>query len=119
MQQFIVDTHVHVWNFERAQYDWLKGDTSILNRSYHLEELEQERIKAGVNGGVLVQAANNPEDTTWMLEVAGQNEWIKGVVGWLPLMNPSATSKELTEKYSDQKYFKGIRHLVHDEPDSK
>ena len=36
MQQRIVDTHVHVWNFERAQYSWLNGDTSILNRNYHI-----------------------------------------------------------------------------------
>lgn len=115
----IVDTHVHIWNFERAEYLWLQGDTSILNRSYNIEELEQERMKAGVTDGVLVQAANNFEDTDWMLEVVGKTGWIKGVVGWLPLMNPGETAKALGEKYYNQKYFKGIRHLIHDEPDAK
>ena len=119
MQQNIVDTHVHIWNFEKAEYAWLKGDTTILNRSYSIEELEEERRKAGVTDGVLVQAANNFEDTDWMLEVAERNEWIKGVVGWLPLMNPQETAKALGEKYYNQKYFKGIRHLIHDEPDVK
>jgi L-fuconolactonase len=119
MLQRIVDTHVHVWNFDRAEYLWLKGDTSILNRSYPIEELESERKKAGVTDGVLVQAANNFEDTDWMLEVAENTEWIKGVVGWLPLMNPQETAKTLGEKYYNQKYFKGVRHLIHDEPDSK
>jgi L-fuconolactonase len=119
MLQRTVDTHVHVWNFERAEYLWLKGDTSILNRSYHVEELEEEREKAGVTGGVLVQAANNFEDTDWMLEVAEKNKWIKGVVGWLPLMHPQQTAKVLDENYYNQKYFKGVRHLIHDEPDSK
>jgi L-fuconolactonase len=117
--QRIVDTHIHVWNFERADYLWLKGDTSILNRTYHLEELEAERKRAGVTDGVLVQAANNFEDTDWMLEVAENNEWIKGVVGWLPLMHPAETAKALGEKYYAQKYFKGIRHLIHDEADPK
>jgi L-fuconolactonase len=119
MLQRIVDTHVHVWNFERAEYLWLKGNTSILSRSYHIEELEKERKKAGVTEGVLVQAANNFEDTDWMLEVAENADWIKGVVGWLPLMNPQETAKTLGEKYYNQKSFKGVRHLIHDEPDSK
>ena len=119
MQQRIVDTHVHVWNFERAQYAWLNGDTSILNRTYNIEELKEERLAAGVTDGVLVQAANNFEDTDWMLEVAEKKEWIKGVVGWLPLMDPLGTSKALNEKYGDQKYFKGIRHLIHDEADAR
>lgn len=119
MQQRIVDTHVHIWNFQRAEYAWLKGNTSILNRSYHLEELEEERKKAGVTDGVLIQAANNFEDTDWMLQVAEKKEWIKGVVGWLPLMNSKETAKALGERYYQQKYFKGVRHLIHDEPDVK
>lgn len=119
MLQRIVDTHVHVWNFKKAEYSWLKANTSILNRNYHVEELEEERKKAGITDGVLIQAANNYEDTDWMLEVAGKNEWIKGIVGWLPLMNPQQTAKALGEKYYNQKYFKGVRHLIHDEPDLK
>jgi L-fuconolactonase len=119
MSQRIIDTHVHVWNFDKAEYSWLKENTSILNRSYHIEELEEERKKAGIADGVLIQAANNFEDTDWMLEVAGSTEWIKGVVGWLPLMNPEQTAKALGEKYYNQKYFKGVRHLIHDEADAE
>src|SRR5690349_19962525 len=119
MAQRIVDTHVHIWNFEKAEYSWLKGNTSILNRNYHIEELEQERKSAAVTDGVLVQAANNFEDTDWMLEVAANTDWIRGVVGWLPFMSPQETAKALGEKYYNQKYFKGVRHLIHDEPDAK
>ena len=114
----IVDTHVHVWNFERAAYPWLYGDTSILNRTYHIEELEKEREAAGVTAGVLVQAANNPEDTEWMLEVAARHPWIKGVVGWLPLEDPSETEKNLTH-FLKNPYFKGVRHLIHNEPNER
>ena len=113
----IIDTHVHVWNFDRAEYAWLKGDTTILNRSYHLEELEEERIRAGVTDGILVQAANNADDTEWMLEVAGRTPWICGVVGWLPLMDPDATETILSEKWNP--YLCGFRHLIHNEPDPR
>jgi L-fuconolactonase len=114
--QKIIDTHIHVWNFDKATYPWLDGNTSILNRTCNIEEIEAERNAVGVVEGVLVQASNNAEDTDWMLEVAENTEWIKGVVGWLPLMDTAATEKAL-DKYSSNNYFKGVRHLIHDEAD--
>jgi L-fuconolactonase len=118
MNRKIIDTHIHVWNFEKAEYDWLKNDTSILKRTYHIEEIEAERTALGITAGVLVQASNNVEDTDWMLEVADKTEWIKGVVGWLPLMNPAETEKLLNDVYLKNNYYKGMRHLIHDEPNA-
>jgi L-fuconolactonase len=115
----MIDTHIHIWDFNKAEYLWLKGNTSILNRVYAIEELEPERKAAGITAGVLVQAANNSEDTDWMLETAEKTDWIKGVVGWLPLMDPAATEKEWKHKYSSNKYFKAVRHLIHDEADPR
>jgi L-fuconolactonase len=116
--QKIIDTHIHVWNFDKAVYPWLDGNTSILNRTYNIEEIEAERNAVGVTEGLLVQASNNLEDTNWMLEVAANNGWIKGVVGWLPLMDTAATEKAVNE-YGKNNYFKGVRHLIHDEADPK
>lgn len=112
----IIDTHVHIWNLAKAEYDWLKNDTSILNRSYEIEELEAEQKDTAITGGVLVQAAGNFEDTNLMLQVANATGWIKGVVGWMPLKDPSFTATALKE-YLGNPYFKGVRHQIHDEPD--
>jgi L-fuconolactonase len=117
MIENVIDTHVHVWDFDHADYPWLKGDTTLLNRTHALEELEDDRIKAGVTGGVLVQAANNREDTDWMLRVAAGSEWITGVVGWLPLQDPVATGMILEQEYTAGSYLKGVRHLIHNEKD--
>lgn len=114
----IVDTHIHIWDLENISYQWLKGDTSILNQTYHLADLETERQKAGVTHGVLVQAENHYEDTEWMLHNAHKYGWIKGVVGWLPLMGPEACAVGL-EKYSSNPLYVGMRHLIHDEKDPK
>ncbi|RNL80615.1 amidohydrolase [Sinomicrobium pectinilyticum] len=114
-----IDTHIHIWDFEKASYSWLENDTSLLNRTYAIGELEKERKEAGVDAGVLVQAANNFEDTDWMLEVAEKTDWIRGVVGWLPLTDPEATERALQDKYLVNPYFKGVRHLIHDEPDAR
>jgi len=115
----IADTHVHIWDFNRAEYAWLKGNTSILNRTYSIDELEVDRKEVGVTKGVLVQAANNLADTHWMLQVAHETHWIAAVVGWLPLMNPDETNKALETLCGHLSYFKGVRHLIHDEADAQ
>lgn len=113
----IIDTHVHVWDLEKASYPWLDGDQSILNRTWRIEEIESDRKEAGIVAGVLVQASGNLEDTELMLETARKTDWIKGVVAWLPLMDSNETERLLGEKFLKEKYFKGIRHQVHDEKD--
>lgn len=113
----IIDTHVHVWDLNRAAYPWLKGDQSILNNDWRIGQLEEERKKAGVTAGILVQASGNIEDTELMLETAYQTDWIKAVVAWLPLMDIKATQQLLEERFLKEKYFKGIRHQIHDEKD--
>ncbi|QNL49567.1 amidohydrolase family protein [Olivibacter sp. SDN3] len=115
----IVDTHVHMWDLNKATYAWLENDTSILNRSYDLEELLPSLSHAGVQSGVLVQAANNIEDTNLMLNAAHQHQWIKGVVGWLPLDNNKLTERYLNDFVSTNSCYKGVRHLIHNEPDPK
>ena len=115
MEKHIVDTHIHVWDLEQAEYAWLENDTSILNKTYSIEQLTPCISKAKVTEGILVQAANNVEDTDMMLNIAAKTDWIKGVVGWLPLMNPYTVEKELAEKYLKNNYFKGCRHLIHNE----
>lgn len=114
-----IDTHIHVWNFERATYSWLNGNTTILNRSYLIEELKPHIKNANVVEGVLVQAANTVEESLYMLEVAEQTPWLKGVVGWLPLMKPAEVETVLSKGYATHHLFKGVRHLIHDEADAE
>lgn len=112
----LIDTHVHIWDLEKVDYPWLKGNKSILNRSYQISELTPQLGNAGVSKGILVQASSNFEDTNAMLQVAAEEEWIQGVVGWLPLMEPDNTNKAL-QQYQLSPYFKGVRHMIHDEKD--
>jgi len=112
------DTHIHIWDLQRVEYAWLEKDTSILKRNYALEQLDDQRLLAGVEAGILVQAACNRGDTDLMLEAAARHSWIKGIVGWVPLMDPTQAARELDE-LTAYPVFKGIRHLIHDEPDTQ
>lgn len=111
----IIDTHVHIWDLIKVHYSWLQGDTSILVRNYLPDELYPQLSKVNVTSAVLVQAANNLEDTELMLSAAAQNDWIKGVVGWVPLEDPSKTQALIENWKATNTYLKGIRHLIHNE----
>ncbi|MGC4102924.1 amidohydrolase family protein [Ferruginibacter sp.] len=117
--QKIIDTHIHVWDLQKAAYPWLQNDTSILNKTWQIEQLTPEIDTVGITSGVLVQASSNMEDTELMLDTARNTNWISGVVAWLPLMDTAKTQQLLEEKFLQEKYFKGIRHQVHDEPNTK
>lgn len=113
----LIDTHIHIWNRRQSPYNWLNQADALLQNDYAIEALTPLAQEAGVTDGVLVQADNTTADTEWMLQVAKATPWIKGVVGWLPLMDTAATEKMLSVTYSNQTYFKGVRHLIHDEAD--
>lgn len=115
----LIDTHIHVWNLQHSSYNWLKQANPMLRRDYAIDELSPRLAEAGVTEGILVQAENSIADTEWMLQVAHNTPWIKGVVGWLPLTDTAATEKLLESTYAHQTYFKGVRHLIHDEADAK
>lgn len=115
----IFDTHVHIWDRSRTSYTWLQHADPNLQRNFDLAELEPSRTSAGVTDGILVQAENSLADTKLMLEAARNFKWIKGVVGWLPLMNTVQTSSLIDDEWQKQPLLVGVRHLIHDEPDDR
>lgn len=111
-----IDTHQHFWNLAKVEYPWLKPEFGPLYRSFEPPELEPQLQAAGIVQTVLVQSANSAEDTAAMLTQAEVCDWIGAVVGWVPLLDPEAAQRAL-ERYTRHPKFRGVRHLIHDEPD--
>ncbi|WP_214325827.1 amidohydrolase family protein [Nonomuraea sediminis] len=112
----IVDAHQHFWDLDKGSYPWLTPEAGILYRTYAPEDLAPELAEAGVTGTILVQAANSVADTDLMLAQADNNDFVRGVVGWVPLTDPAQAAEAIT-KYRKHPKFVGVRHLIHDEPD--
>jgi L-fuconolactonase len=110
----VVDSHVHVWSAERADYPWL-GEVPQLPRAIELADFWPELAAAGVQQVVLVQAADNVEDTEHMLQTARLHEHVVGVVAWVPLRDPGKADA-LLEGWRGEPVV-GVRHLVHRDPD--
>jgi len=111
-----IDAHQHFWNLDLVEYPWLGPQYGPIYRSYEPPELEPQLREAGIDRTVLVQAANSYADTDYMLEQADRYEWIGAVIGWVPLLEPDEAARAL-DRYMQHPKFRGMRHLIHEEPD--
>ncbi len=111
----IIDCHQHLWDLSKVEYSWLVPAYGPLYRTYLASELAPQLQEAGVAATVVVQSANSFEDTVYMLDQADAFPWMIGVVGWMPLLDPEATNKAIA-RFQQNPYFKGMRHLIHEEP---
>ncbi len=109
-----VDTHQHFWNLDEVAYPWLVPAYGPIYRNFDADELEPQLAAVGVDKTVIVQAMDSYADTDSMLAIAEAYDWVAGVVGWAPIHDPAETAKKLDE-YAANPYFKGIRHLIHEE----
>ena len=64
---------------------------------------------------MVVQARQSLEETSWLLELADENPFIKGVVGWVDLRSPNL--KYNLNQFAAHPKLVGVRHVIHDEPD--
>ena len=112
----IVDAHHHFWNPAREAMTWMTAEHAIIQRAFAPSDLEPLLARAGVTRTVVVQAACTDSDSDAMFEHAQRHEWIGGVIAWIDLRSPERARRRLTE-LARQPKLRGIRHLIHDEPD--
>lgn len=110
-----IDAHHHLWSYSAAEYGWIGDAMQALRRDFLPAELRSEISAAGIDGTVAVQARQTLEETRWLLDLAHQNAFIGGVVGWAPIASPGF-SQVLDDLRTDSK-LKGFRHVLQDEPD--
>jgi L-fuconolactonase len=100
-----IDAHQHFWKYSTAEYGWIAQPE--LKRSFLPADLRPLIGRAGIDATVAVEARNKVEETRWLLELAQQNPWIAGVVGWLPVAEPGFD--ELLERFAADPKLAGIR----------
>jgi L-fucono-1,5-lactonase len=112
----VVDAHQHFWNPARIPQPWMTAEHGALKRVFEPPDLEPLLTVSGVGGTVLVQSAASDEDTDYMFEVAGSIDWVGAIVGWCRLDDAVVARRRLDELQARAK-LRGIRHLIHQEPD--
>lgn len=110
-----IDSHQHFWHYNAADYGWISNEMEILKNDYLPDALKIELSSMGFDGSIAVQARQSLEETQWLLNLAEQNNFIKGVVAWVDLCSPKI--EEQLKQYSKHSKLVGVRHVIHDEED--
>jgi L-fuconolactonase len=112
-----IDSHQHFWRFDQAAYPWIQPSMAVLRRDYLPDDLAPLIAASGIEGVIAVQAQQTVEETRWLLSLAAEHPFIRGVVGWAPLVDPGVEA--VLDELARRPALKGIRHILHDEPDDR
>jgi L-fuconolactonase len=112
-----IDAHQHFWEYDPAQYPWITDKLARIRRSFLPPDLEPELKAAGLDGCIAVQARQTLEENRFLLRLADQYPFIKGVVGWVDLRADDV--EQQFEQFAAHPKSVGVRHVAQDEPDDR
>ena len=107
-----IDSHQHFWKLDRGDYGWLTPDLAPLYRDFLPADLKPLLDAAGIDGTVVVQAADTEAETEYLLGLADTHDWILGVVGWVDLEAPAAPSS--IARLANHPKLVGLRPMIQD-----
>jgi L-fuconolactonase len=111
-----IDAHHHCWRYTPEEFGWIDDSMAVIRRNYFPADLAPLLAAAGIDGTVVVQARQTVGETLQLLKHAHRHPFIKGVVGWVPLIDPKVG--HLLAQLLEDKRLKGVRHVLQGEPDA-
>lgn len=112
-----IDAHQHFWRYRPETHAWITEAMPQLKRDFLPADLQPLLSAAGFDACVAVQAQQNVAETEWLLQLADQHPFIRGVVGWVDLCKPNVADG--LRRLAAHPRLRGVRHVVQDEPDDR
>lgn len=109
-----IDAHQHFWKYSPVKDAWITDDMKIIQRDFLPDDLAPVLKANGIDGCIAVQADQSEEETSFLLSLADEHDFIKGVVGWVDLRADNLA--ERLAYFSKYKKLKGFRHIIQGEP---
>jgi len=110
-----IDAHQHFWRYSASQYGWIDARMQRIARDFLPNDLAPKLAASEVDGCIAVQARCSDEETTFLLDLAAANPFVKAVVGWTDLCAADAAAR--VAALADEPLLRGLRHIVQAEPD--
>ncbi len=108
-----IDTHQHFWHYHPVKHDWINDEMAVIRKDFLPADLVPVLKENNIAGCVTVQADQTENETDFLLQLSKENEFIKGVVGWVDLRADNVQSR--LEHYAQFKVLKGFRHVLQGE----
>jgi L-fuconolactonase len=108
-----IDSHQHFWHYNAVKHSWIDDNMKMIRRDFLPEDLQPVLLQNKIDGCVAVQADQTENETNFLLQLANENAFVKGIVGWVDLC--AANIKDRLEYYAQYKVIKGFRHVLQGE----
>ncbi len=110
-----IDSHQHFWKYDPVKNSWIEDHMKVIRRDFLPLDLQPILKKNAIDGCIAVQADQSEAETEFLLSLAENNSFIKGVVGWVDLK--AENIEERLAYFARFEKLKGVRHIVQAEPD--
>ena len=87
---------------------------AVIRRDFLPSDAAPLLARAGIDAVVAVQADQSEAETDFLLSLAAEYEWIRGVVGWVDLRAHDLDDR--IARWSSAPALKGFRHIAQGEP---
>ena len=78
----MIDSHQHFWKFNPVRDAWITEDMSVIRKDFYPPDLKPVLDRNKMEGCVSVQADQSEEETHFLISLADQHDFIKGVVNF-------------------------------------
>lgn len=109
----IIDSHVHFWKFNPVRDAWITKDMTVIRKDFLPEDFSFYLNENSIDGCIAVQADQSDEETGFLVNLAKENPFIKGVVGWVDLTSDKL--EQSLQNHQSEKLIKGFRHIAEGE----
>jgi L-fuconolactonase len=111
-----IDSHQHFWQYEPVKHSWIDDNMAVIRKDFLPADLAPLLQENNISGCIAVQADQTEAETDFLLSLLNENNFIKGIVGWVNLR--AENIKERLAHYKQFKPIKGFRHILQGEDPS-
>lgn len=112
-----IDSHVHFWEYHPVKEAWITDEMKVIQRNFLPKDIAPILKANAIDGCIAVQADQSETETHFLLQLANETHFIKGVVGWVDLKDSNI--EERLKYFSQFEKLKGFRHIVEAESDAE
>lgn len=111
-----IDSHQHFWHYHPVKHEWINDEMAMIRKDFLPSNLAPMLQENGIDGCIAVQVDQTEKETDFLLQLAAENTFIKGIVGWVDLRAEGI--KERLAHFAQFNIIKGFRHVLQSEAHS-